>query len=95
MPASRWAPRWITGQHDTIAVRISAMPKLRRLCRAFGCAMVSTSANPHGMPPARTLAQVRFYFGNRLDGAVRGMIGGLANPSQIRDAATGAVIRAA
>ena len=95
LPASRRTPPWITGRFETIAVRVTAMPALRRLCRAFGGAIVSTSANPHGSPPARTFAQVRFYFGKRLDGVMPGMTGGLAKPSEIRDAASGAVIRAA
>jgi L-threonylcarbamoyladenylate synthase len=92
LPAARWAPPWITGHRRSIAVRVTAMPAMARLCRSFGGAIVSTSANPRGMPPARTAAQVGTYFGRRLDAVVRGTTGGLANPTEIRDAA-GAVIR--
>jgi L-threonylcarbamoyladenylate synthase len=93
LPASRRAPSWITGGRDSIAVRVTAMASVRLLCRFFGGAIVSTSANPHHQPPARSVRQVEFYFGGKLDGVVRGMTGGLSRPSEIRDAATGEVIR--
>lgn len=94
LPASRFTPRWITGAHDSVAVRVSACRDVVSLCRAFGGAIVSTSANPHGAPPARTVHDVRRYFGRRIDALVIGRVGGLANPTEIRDAATGAVLRA-
>jgi L-threonylcarbamoyladenylate synthase len=92
-PRRTWPGPWITGHRRSIAVRVTAMPAMARLCRSFGGAIVSTSANPRGMPPARTAAQVGTYFGRRLDAVVRGTTGGLANPTEIRDAAAGAVIR--
>ena len=64
------------------------------LCRAFGGALVSTSANPHGQPPARDAATVRGYFGVGLDGVLDAPLGGQTRPTTIRDALTGAVIRA-
>ncbi len=94
LPASRFTPRWITGAHDSVAVRVSACHDVVGLCHAFGGAIVSTSANPHGAPPARTVHDVRRYFGHRIDALVFGRVGGLANPTEIRDAATGAVLRA-
>ncbi len=94
LPASRFTPRWITGDRDTIAVRVSACRDVIDLARAFGGAIVSTSANRHGAAPARTARQVRRYFGRRIDAVVFGRVGGLANPTEIRDAASGAVLRA-
>ncbi|KAA3624360.1 MAG: hypothetical protein DWQ08_10485 [Proteobacteria bacterium] len=70
------------------------MPAVRLLCREFGGPIVSTSANPHGYPPATNVKQVRFYFGDRIDAVVVGMTAGLAKPSEIRDAATGTLVRA-
>lgn len=93
LPASRWAPRLITGGRPSIAVRITARPDARLLCRLFRGAIVSTSANPHGRPPATTPGQVRFYFGNRIDAVVPGFTARTASPSEIRDAATGSVLR--
>ena len=51
LPNQRF-PRWITGVHDTVAVRVSGHPQARALCDAAGTALVSTSANPAGSPPA-------------------------------------------
>ena len=48
MPATAQAPRWITGQHRGIAVRVSQHPTVVGLCQAYGGALVSTSANLSG-----------------------------------------------
>lgn len=93
LPASHRAPSWITGAHSTIAVRISAKPEIVRLCRAFKGAIVSTSANPHGRPPATSRAQVTRYFGRHIDMLVNGFPGPLKQPTEIRDTRTGEVLR--
>jgi L-threonylcarbamoyladenylate synthase len=93
VPAASGVPGWLTGGRDTVAVRVTAHPLAAALCRAFGGALVSTSANRTGQPPARTALKVRQLFGNRLDGIVVGPLGGLARPTTIRDARTGSVIR--
>jgi len=50
LPADPATPRWIRGDHRTIAVRVTAHPLAAALCEAFGGAIVSTSANPAGRP---------------------------------------------
>jgi L-threonylcarbamoyladenylate synthase len=55
---------------------------------------VSTSANPHGEPSARSAQTVVDYFGDALDGVLDAPLGEQTRPSTIRDALTGAVIRA-
>jgi len=45
------APDWICGSHSGVALRVSAHPLVAKLCRAFGGPLVSTSANPAGVPP--------------------------------------------
>jgi L-threonylcarbamoyladenylate synthase len=92
-PRSHEVPEWVAGTHPGIALRISAHEPAAALCRAFGGALVSTSANPHGEPPARDLATVTKYFGDGLDGMVDASLGGAAQPTTIRDALTGAIIR--
>lgn len=91
-PAQPFTPRWLTGRHDTLAVRVSAHPVVRQLCDAAG-ALVSTSANPSGCHPARTRRRVRAYFGQDVDCYVPGNVGGDPRPSMIRDAVTGRVLR--
>ncbi|XBS72000.1 L-threonylcarbamoyladenylate synthase type 1 TsaC [Acerihabitans sp. KWT182] len=92
MPARPETPRLLTGQFSTLAVRVAAFEPVRRLCLAFGKPLVSTSANLSGLEPARTAAEVRRQFGDNfplMDGNVEGRI----NPSEIRDALTGSLIR--
>lgn len=93
LPAGERAPRWITGEHTGIAVRISAHPLVAALCRAWGGPLVSTSANLAGQPPARTRAALDPALLPLLDGLVDGHTGGLAQPTPIRDALSGQVLR--
>lgn len=95
LPAQPHTPHWLTGAHDTLAVRVTAHPQVRALCAAFGRAIVSTSANPAGRPPARTAMGVRHYFHGDIDYLLPGETLGRAAPSEIRDGRTGAIIRPA
>lgn len=76
-----------------IGLRVTAFEPAVALCRAFGGALVSTSANPHGQPAARTPQEVVAYFGDGPDGLLLAPVGGLEAPTCIRDALTGAIIR--
>lgn len=93
LPAHPGLPRWLRGVHETIAVRVTAHPLAASLCRAFGAAIVSTSANPSGRTPARSPLTVRRYFDDRVDSILHGSLGGRARPSEIRDGISGDVIR--
>lgn len=93
VPASAGAPRWITGAHAGIAVRVSAHPVVVALCEAFGGALVSTSANPAGAPAPKTRAELDPALVSAVDGLVEGETGGLERPTDIRDARTGDVLR--
>ncbi len=86
-------PGWISGEHNTVAVRVSSHPVVQDLCRGYGSPLVSTSANPQGAQPARSGFQARRYFGESVY-YVPGRIGASTRPSQIRDLLTGTVIRA-
>lgn len=92
-PRSAEVPEWVAGAHEGIALRVTAHDPAAALCRAFGGALVSTSANPHGQPPARDLAALETYFGDALDGVLDAPLGGATQPTTIRDALTGAIIR--
>ncbi|KGI76830.1 tRNA threonylcarbamoyladenosine biosynthesis protein RimN [Oleiagrimonas soli] len=93
LPRAADVPPWITGGHDGIALRMTAHAPAAALCRAFGRALVSTSANRHGTPPARDAAGVHAAFGDRLDAVLDAPVGGADKPTTIRDAVTGAIIR--
>ena len=92
-PRAASVPDWIAGSHAGIALRVTAHPLAAALCRAFGGALVSTSANRHGEPPARTAHEVRAAFGSELAYILDGAVGGLTRPTPIRDAVSGIEIR--
>ena len=92
-PQADGCPEWLCGAHPGIAVRVSAHPVVAALCRACDSALVSTSANSSGAPPAVTAQQVKDIFGDALDYIVDGEVGELARPTVIRDVASGQVIR--
>lgn len=94
VPAAEDTPALLRGAHATQAVRITRHGLCRTLCLEVG-ALVSTSANPEGAPPARTAEEVRDMFGSTIDGVVEGSLGGATGPSEIRDLLTGRVVRPA
>jgi L-threonylcarbamoyladenylate synthase len=93
-PRTTAVPAWVAGAHAGIALRVTAHAPAAALCRAYGGALVSTSANPHGSPPARSARMALDYFGDALDGVLDAPLGGQERPTVIRDALTGAIIRA-
>ena len=92
--ATARVPRWITGDHTGVAVRVSAHPLVVALTAAHGGPLVSTSANLGGQPPAFARAGLDPGLLTRIDALAPGETGGLVAPSTIRDARTGAVLRA-
>jgi L-threonylcarbamoyladenylate synthase len=101
LPARPETPRWLTGAHDTLAVRVTGHPVAAALCRAcarYGShigsgALVSTSANRSDLDPARTALAVRRQLGNLPDLIVAGRCGSHPRPSTIRDGGTGRILR--
>jgi len=92
LPAKSAVPAYLTGEHQTIAVRVTAHKQTADLCRAFGGAIISTSANLAGLPPAKTTQDVRWTIPD-LDYVLPGLCSGSNTPSEIRDAKTGNRIR--
>ncbi len=91
-------PKILTGDHDTLAVRITTHPLLSELCRhlishqnPYGF-LVSTSCNRSGQPPARTLAEAMAYFGDRV-AYLDAQTLGFDQPSCIQDLTTGQILR--
>lgn len=92
-PAAAGVPRIVRGQHRTIAIRVTSHPLAAALCRAFGGPIISTSANRSGVAATRSATVARRYFTNQVDYFLAGCAGPHLQPSIIRDAATGRVIR--
>ncbi len=95
MPAASQTPKWLTGQFNSLAVRVSAHPQVRELCLEFGRPLVSTSANLTGFPACRSAAEVADQLAGRIGTILPGEVGGSINPSQILDVLSGEVLRPA
>jgi L-threonylcarbamoyladenylate synthase len=93
LAARRGTPRWISGGRNSVAVRLTAHPVARQLCARAGQALVSTSANLSRRPPHRKLLPLRRQLGSAVDYVLAGELGGLDQPTVIRDGRTGRVLR--
>lgn len=93
VPATSAVPLWIRGRHAGVAVRITAHPVAAALCGEAGMPLVSTSANESGRAPARSPYVLRRNFRDLVDCIVPGRCGPAQGPSEIRDLATGKVLR--
>ncbi len=92
LPACPRAPKWLVSKTHDMAVRVTAHPQMASLCRRVG-PIVSTSANPAGRRPARTLLGARSYFQDRIDLYLTGSLGSSGKPTTIRDGRTGELLR--
>ena len=86
-------PALVRGDHERVAVRVPDHPQVRRLCRAFGGPLVSTSCNRAGGPPLRWPWQIQAHFGGELEGILAGSLGGARRPSRIIDPMNGTLLR--
>lgn len=94
-PAGGGVSRLIRGEHTGLAVRLTSNPTAAALCDTVDSALVSTSANLSGQPVARNRYILTRTFAGLVDYIVPGHCGPVTGPSEIRDLATGTVIRAA
>jgi len=92
IPARRMTPIWLKGEHKTLAVRVSSYDLIKSLCSELG-PIVSTSANTHNALPAKSSQRVRTYFPREIDYVIPAKIANNENPSEIRDAQTGNILR--
>jgi len=95
LPANAAAPQYLRGSHRLQAVRVSQNPTIQALCREFGGAIVSTSANYSNRPPARTALQVRICFKKNVDFVINGSVGQQQQPCEIRNGLNDKILRSA
>ncbi len=84
LAAARHCPRWLTGKHEKLAVRVTAHGVAARLCNALGMALVSTSANRSRHQSLKTARACRHAFGAEVV-VLPGRIGTRRRPSTILD----------
>ncbi|KTD23051.1 L-threonylcarbamoyladenylate synthase [Legionella londiniensis] len=90
-PKNKALPAWLTGSHNSIAIRMSAHQTAQELCKDGP--LISTSANLSGEPPARSHDELVEQFPQGIAGLVAGDLGGALNPSAIFDVLTGRKLR--
>ena len=93
LPALPDVSFYITGNHSTIAVRISSHPLIKSLCEVVGEPLISTSANKSKEAPCKTYRETICRLGNLVDYVVEGCTLGYLNPSAIIDLKSKTVIR--
>lgn len=93
VPAAEDINVLLSGYRETIAVRVSDHPVVRRLCELYGGALVSTSANRSGNQAYRTADDVRAEFGEAIDIVVDDQLGDLVTSTKIIDVRTGMRLR--
>jgi L-threonylcarbamoyladenylate synthase len=92
IPAQRWVPKWLTGNHQSLAVRVTNHPVARNLCTEFGGPLVSTSANPSSRPAIKESRKLLKALGSDIF-IVHGTVGELDRETAIYDALSGKRLR--
>jgi L-threonylcarbamoyladenylate synthase len=92
-PCQQHVPYYLRGEHNTLAIRVTAHPVASQLCAAAKSAIISTSANHDGQIPATNARTVQLLFGDQLDVLLDGDLGLRARPTPIYNSLTGDVIR--
>ncbi|MDO9169808.1 MAG: Sua5/YciO/YrdC/YwlC family protein [Methylobacter sp.] len=93
IPAQPWVPKWLTGEHQSLAVRVTHHRIARDLCAQFGSPLVSTSANPTTRPAIKESRKLLKTFANADIFIVHGKVGELAQETAIYDALSGKRLR--
>jgi L-threonylcarbamoyladenylate synthase len=78
-------PAIVSGGHSTVGVRVPDNPLVRALVRELGRPITGTSANPTGLPPATSAAEVRSQLGDAVDYVLDGGTCPGGQPSTVLD----------
>ena len=92
-PKSNLVPGWISGQYDSIAIRVSNHPVVIQLCQKLNSPLVSTSANISKQGELNSIKDIKSVFGDKIGFYVNASTGKEVNPSTIHDAHSNTIIR--
>ena len=93
LPAKATLGKYLTGQFDTIAVRVTSQPDVVALCNATNKPIVSSSCNTTGKTPARSYQEIEPVICQQIDFIIKGQTLGFTQPSTIIDGLTGETFR--
>ena len=86
-------PAWVSGEHNSIAIRLTRHPTASAICNASGSALISTSANISGEGPTNNQKELRKQFCDIVDYIVPGECDMKVGSSMIKIIETGKIIR--
>ncbi|MDH3338344.1 MAG: Sua5/YciO/YrdC/YwlC family protein [Gammaproteobacteria bacterium] len=92
-PAQSHVSSLVTGDHASLAARLTSNPVAAAICAAVESPVVSTSANLAGERVVRNRIVLRRKFGACVDYIVPGDCGPSFGASEIRNLTTGKIIR--
>ena len=87
-PKSSLVPNWVSGSHNTIAIRVSKHPIVKQLCEKLGHAIVSTSANVSKQDDLKSIIDIKTVFNDKIQFYINAPTGNKKHASTIRDAHT-------
>jgi|GEM_PF-870678 len=93
IPKKETAPSWISGKHDSIAIRITQKDPIPFLQSVLGSPIISTSANFHGGVELQSYKEVRKMLSGVVDLILEGSLDAKSKPSRIIDILTNEIIR--
>ncbi len=85
LPLQQGCSKLISGEHNSAAIRITAFPTLREICRQVGGPIISTSANFSGEEAVSEFAKLNQELLGRVDLCLQLPCGGLCEPTAIYD----------
>lgn len=92
-PCTDLVPNWITGNFDTVAIRVSKHPTVKTLCDQHGHALVSTSANLSKQVTPKSCQEVKDIWGSQVNYYLNLPLGNQNKPSPIKLASNGEILR--
>jgi len=93
LPAAEGISSFLTGDFDTVAVRVTPHPLVADLCRAFAGPITSTSANLSGGPEISDVSMLGEAIRNQVDYVLEADTLGIGTASVIRHYKTGERLR--
>lgn len=92
-PHTSMVPQWVSGDFDSVAVRVSAHPAVKTMCDQLGHALVSTSANLSGQETPGNIQQLWNTWGDQIDYYLDLPLGSASKASPIKRASDGQQLR--
>lgn len=92
-PKSKLVPAWVSGDHNTIAIRVSSHPIVKQLCDELDQPLISTSANLSKQDNLNSIKHIKSTFNDKIQFYIDAPVGNEKQASPICDAHTFQTLR--